>query len=235
MHVDYHVALPCASGCKRVGQLPGTRESNHINHWPECNVHGVLWCCCLQPAFPPELDGQLGPQLIEAWGFLTGESNMPHLVSTTPQGHQHSPAAAVDCASSLFPAHCKTMFVNSCRQPVHTTTMLGTVVYQHCMSGQHPAVCSLMLSAMHRFAPVCRHHIAGFADLLGMPAISMESLLSALLQGSSSPLLGLVHILLLRQAQADMEYSHATGCLQVSVAGGPLAVSIPVLLCIICG
>lgn len=79
----------------------------------------------LQPAFPPELGGQLGPQLIEAWGFLTG-----------------------------------------------------------------------------------------FADLLGMPAISMESLLSALLEGSSSPLLGLVHILLLRQAQADMEYSHATGCLQ---------------------
>lgn len=43
----------------------------------------------------------------------------------------------------------------------------------------------------------------------------MESLLAALLQGSSSPLLGLVHMLLLRQAQADMELSHATGCLQV--------------------
>ncbi len=57
---------------------------------------------------------------------------------------------------------------------------------------------------------------AGFSDLLGLPAISMESLLEALIQGSSSPLLGLVHTLLLRQAQADMEYSHATGCLSVS-------------------
>lgn len=61
---------------------------------------------------------------------------------------------------------------------------------------------------------------AGFADLLGLPAISMESLLAAVLQGSSSPLLGLVHMLLLRQAQADMEYSHATGCLQVTEQGG---------------
>lgn len=66
---------------------------------------------------------------------------------------------------------------------------------------------------------------AGFADLLGMPAISMETLLSALLEGSSSPLLGLVHILLLRQAQADMEYSHATGCLQVCVCWGVLTVT----------
>lgn len=58
-----------------------------------------------------------------------------------------------------------------------------------------------------------------------MPAISMETLLSALLEGSSSPLLGLVHILLLRQAQADMEYSHATGCLQVCVCWGVLTVT----------
>lgn len=34
-----------------------------------CAVLCVLW---LQPAFPPELDGELGPQLIEAWGFMTG-------------------------------------------------------------------------------------------------------------------------------------------------------------------
>lgn len=57
--------------------------------------------------------------------------------------------------------------------------------------------------------------VTGFCDLLGVPGFSMESLLSALLQGSSSPLLGLVHILLLRQAQADMEEAHATGVLQV--------------------
>lgn len=63
-------------------------------------------------------------------------------------------------------------------------------------------------------------HVAGFADLLGMPAVSMEALLSALMQGSSSPLLGLVHVLLLRQAQADMEISHATGCLQVGSRAG---------------
>jgi hypothetical protein len=50
----------------------------------------------------------------------------------------------------------------------------------------------------------------------------MESLLAAVLQGSSSPLLGLVHTLLLRQAQADMEYSHATGCLQVTTEQGGL-------------
>lgn len=80
----------------------------------------------MQPAFPPELDGDLGPQLIEAWGFITG-----------------------------------------------------------------------------------------FCDLLGVPVFSMEALLNALLQGSSSPLLGLVHIILLRQAQADMEEAHATGVLQV--------------------
>ncbi len=36
-----------------------------------CDMLCVLW---LQPAFPPELDGELGPQLIEAWGFLTGVS-----------------------------------------------------------------------------------------------------------------------------------------------------------------
>lgn len=53
-----------------------------------------------------------------------------------------------------------------------------------------------------------------------MPAVSMEALLSALMQGSSSPLLGLVHVLLLRQAQADMEISHATGCLQVCIRDG---------------
>eukprot|EP00878_Enallax_costatus_P022608 GHUV01024000.1.p1 GENE.GHUV01024000.1~~GHUV01024000.1.p1 ORF type:complete len:306 (+),score=71.75 GHUV01024000.1:717-1634(+) len=54
----------------------------------------------------------------------------------------------------------------------------------------------------------------GFCDLLGVPGFSMEALLSALFQGSSSPLLGLVHIILLRQAQADMEEAHATGVLQ---------------------
>jgi hypothetical protein len=44
----------------------------------------------------------------------------------------------------------------------------------------------------------------------------MEALLGGLVQGSSSGLLGLVHVLLLRQAQADMEEAHATGVLQVS-------------------
>jgi hypothetical protein len=56
------------------------------------------------------------------------------------------------------------------------------------------------------------------ADLFGAPPFSMEALLSGLLQGSSSPLLGLVHVLLLRQAQADMEEAHATGVLQVGGA-----------------
>lgn len=92
-----------------------------------CSRLAVLFCVsCLQPAFPPELEGELGTGLIEAWGFTTG-----------------------------------------------------------------------------------------FCDMLGVPTFSTEALLSALLQGSSSPLLGLVHIILLRQAQADMEEAHATGVLQV--------------------
>jgi hypothetical protein len=41
-------------------------------------LHPVVCCLCatwlLQPAFPAELEGQLGPQLIEAWGFLTGQA-----------------------------------------------------------------------------------------------------------------------------------------------------------------
>ncbi|KAF6264659.1 hypothetical protein COO60DRAFT_75930 [Scenedesmus sp. NREL 46B-D3] len=56
--------------------------------------------------------------------------------------------------------------------------------------------------------------MACLADLLGAPPFSMEALLAALQQGSASPLLGLVHVLLLRQAQADMEEAHATGVLQ---------------------
>lgn len=31
-------------------------------------------CCILQPAFPPEFSEELGPQLIEAWGYVTGEA-----------------------------------------------------------------------------------------------------------------------------------------------------------------
>jgi hypothetical protein len=58
--------------------------------------------------------------------------------------------------------------------------------------------------------------MACLADLFGAPPFSMEALLGGLLQGASSPLLGLVHVLLLRQAQADMEEAHATGVLQVS-------------------
>jgi hypothetical protein len=50
---------------------------------------------------------------------------------------------------------------------------------------------------------------------LGLPAFSLEGLLAALQQGSCSPLLGLLHVTLLRQAQADMEVSHATGVMQV--------------------
>jgi hypothetical protein len=60
----------------------------------------------------------------------------------------------------------------------------------------------------------------GFCDLLGVPGFSLEALLSALLQGTSSPLLGLVHIVLLRQAQADMEEAYATGVLQVGGGAG---------------
>jgi len=60
--------------------------------------------------------------------------------------------------------------------------------------------------------------VTGFCDLLGVPGFSLESLLSALLQGSSSPLLGLLHIVL-RQSQADMEEAHATGVLQVGDVG----------------
>lgn len=73
----------------------------------------------------------------------------------------------------------------------------------------------------HRVVLCCAVPVlaAGFADLLGMPAFTLESLLAALLEGSSSPLLGLVHVLLLRQAQADMEISHATGVLQVGHVG----------------
>ncbi|WIA12944.1 hypothetical protein OEZ85_006559 [Tetradesmus obliquus] len=55
---------------------------------------------------------------------------------------------------------------------------------------------------------------ACLADLLGAPPFSMEALLGGLQQGSSSGLLGLLHVLLLRQAQADMEEAHATGVLQ---------------------
>jgi hypothetical protein len=57
--------------------------------------------------------------------------------------------------------------------------------------------------------------MACLADLFGAPPFSMEALLGGLLQGACSPLLGLVHVLLLRQAQADMEEAHATGVLQV--------------------
>jgi hypothetical protein len=42
-----------------------------------------------------------------------------------------------------------------------------------------------------------------------------RAVLRQALQGASSPLLGLVHVLLLRQAQAVMEEAHATGVLQV--------------------
>jgi hypothetical protein len=59
--------------------------------------------------------------------------------------------------------------------------------------------------------------MACLADLFGAPPFSMEALLGGLLQGASSPLLGLVHVLLLRQAQADMEEAHATGVLQVGL------------------
>lgn len=84
-----------------------------------------------------------------------------------------------------------------------------------------PCCCSCCCSCHHTWCCCSASfntnttNTSGFADLLGTPAISMESLLSALVQGSSSPLLGLVHMLLLRQAQADMEISHASGCLQV--------------------
>jgi uncharacterized membrane protein YdcZ (DUF606 family) len=33
----------------------------------------------MQSAFPAELDGQLGPQLIEVWSFLTGQTHMVSL------------------------------------------------------------------------------------------------------------------------------------------------------------
>ncbi len=54
-----------------------------------------------------------------------------------------------------------------------------------------------------------------FRDVLGLPPFSVDALLAAVGRGSTSALLGAVHIAMLRVLQADMEDAHASVVLQV--------------------
>lgn len=54
-----------------------------------------------------------------------------------------------------------------------------------------------------------------FGYLLDLPKLRVHQLLQALLEGEKSPLLGEIHISMLRIVQADMEEAHATGAMQV--------------------
>ncbi|KAK9816480.1 hypothetical protein WJX72_000803 [[Myrmecia] bisecta] len=62
--------------------------------------------------------------------------------------------------------------------------------------------------------------IHSFSDILGLWPCTVEELVTAVVDGEKSRLLGEIHVGLLRLLQADMEESHATGATQGG--GGPL-------------